>query len=186
MIFQLTCQGHIAIKWWLEPGSEPKSLLNAQLFLVSPVSCVYHLLSKAGLLSLVLSLFERLGALSNFVGEGNGNPLQYSCLENPMDRGAWWTTVHGVAESRTRLSDFTFTFCITGPKDGMGPTWLNRLQEFPSCLPSGDNGFVTHSEEREKKNTNLKKQDKIFKKGPPCLHPFMPPFWWYSSSPVLP
>ena len=40
-------------------------------------------------------------------GEGNGNPLQYPCLENPMDRGAWWATVHGVAESRTRLSDFT-------------------------------------------------------------------------------
>ena len=40
-------------------------------------------------------------------GEGNGNPLQYSCLGNPMDRGAWWTTVHGVAKSRTRLSDFT-------------------------------------------------------------------------------
>ena len=43
-------------------------------------------------------------------GEGNGNPLQYSCLENPMDRGAWWAVVHGVAKSRTRLSDFTFTF----------------------------------------------------------------------------
>ena len=43
-------------------------------------------------------------------GEGNGNPLQYSRLENPMDRGAWWATVHGVAKSRTRLSDFTFTF----------------------------------------------------------------------------
>ena len=41
-------------------------------------------------------------------GEGNGNPLQYSCLENPMDRGAWWATVHGVAKSQTRLSDFTF------------------------------------------------------------------------------
>ena len=38
-------------------------------------------------------------------GEGNGNPLQYSCLENPMDGGAWWATVHGVAKSRTRLSD---------------------------------------------------------------------------------
>ena len=43
-------------------------------------------------------------------GEGNGNPLQYSCLENPMGGGAWWATVHGVAKSRTRLSDFTFTF----------------------------------------------------------------------------
>ena len=43
-------------------------------------------------------------------GEGNGNPLQYSCLENPMDRGAWWATVHGVAKSGTWLSNFTFTF----------------------------------------------------------------------------
>ena len=43
-------------------------------------------------------------------GEGNGTPLQYSCLENPMDREAWWAAVHGVAKSRTRLSDFTFTF----------------------------------------------------------------------------
>ena len=42
--------------------------------------------------------------------EGNGNPLQYSCLENPMDRGAWQAAVHGVASSQTRLSDFTFTF----------------------------------------------------------------------------
>jgi len=40
-------------------------------------------------------------------GEGNGNPLQYSCLENPMDGRAWWATVHGVEKSRTRLSDFT-------------------------------------------------------------------------------
>ena len=42
--------------------------------------------------------------------EGNGNPLQYSCLENPMDGGAWWATVHEVAKSQTQLSDFTFTF----------------------------------------------------------------------------
>ena len=44
------------------------------------------------------------------VGEGNGIPLQYSCLENPPDRGAWWAAVRGVAKSRTRLSGFTFTF----------------------------------------------------------------------------
>ena len=43
-------------------------------------------------------------------GEGNGTPLQYSCLENPMDRGAWWAAVHGVARSWTQPSDFTFTF----------------------------------------------------------------------------
>ena len=46
-------------------------------------------------------------------GEGNGNPLQYSCLENPMDGGAWWATVHGVEKSRTRLRDFTFTFTLS-------------------------------------------------------------------------
>ena len=43
-------------------------------------------------------------------GEGNGTPLQYSCLENPMDREAWKAAVHGVAEGQTRLSEFTFTF----------------------------------------------------------------------------
>ena len=43
-------------------------------------------------------------------GEGNGAPLQYSCLENPMDGGAWWAAVHGVVKSQTRLNDFTFTF----------------------------------------------------------------------------
>ena len=45
-----------------------------------------------------------------FLGEGNGTPLQYSCLQSPMDRGAWWAAVHGVAKSRKQLSDFTFTF----------------------------------------------------------------------------
>ena len=43
-------------------------------------------------------------------GEGSDTPLQYSCLENPMDTGAWYDVVHGVAKSRTQLSDFTFTF----------------------------------------------------------------------------
>ena len=43
-------------------------------------------------------------------GEGDGTPLQYSCLENPMGGGAWWAAVHGAAKSRTRLSDFTFIF----------------------------------------------------------------------------
>ena len=52
-----------------------------------------------------LGLIPELGTSSV---EGNGNPLQHSCLENPMDGGAWWATVHGVAKSQTRLSDFTF------------------------------------------------------------------------------
>ena len=51
-----------------------------------------------------------MSLLFNMLSEGNGTPLQFSCLENPMDGGAWKAAVHGVAESRTRLSDFTFTF----------------------------------------------------------------------------
>ena len=50
---------------------------------------------------------DSIPGLGRSRGEGNGNPLQYSCLVNPMDGGAWWATVHGVAKSRTRLSDFT-------------------------------------------------------------------------------
>ena len=46
----------------------------------------------------------------SYFGEGNGTPLRYSCLENPMDGGAWKAAVHGVAKSWTRLSNFTFTF----------------------------------------------------------------------------
>ena len=45
-------------------------------------------------------------------GEGNGCPLQYSCLENPTDGGAWWATVHGVAESQTQLSNFTHSLTL--------------------------------------------------------------------------
>ena len=45
-------------------------------------------------------------------GERNGNPLQYSCLENPVEGGAWWATVHGISKSQTRLNDFTFTYSV--------------------------------------------------------------------------
>ena len=48
---------------------------------------------------------DSIPGLGRFPGEGNGNPLHYSCLENPMDRGAWWATIHGVAKSWTRLSN---------------------------------------------------------------------------------
>ena len=56
------------------------------------------------------SVSNHLVAVIHIPGEGNGTPLQYSCLENPMDRGAWGAAVHGVAKSRTRLSNFTLTF----------------------------------------------------------------------------
>ena len=55
-----------------------------------------------------LVIYFKYGSV--YMGEGNGTPLQYSCLENPTDGGAWWAAVHGVIKSRTQLSDFTFTF----------------------------------------------------------------------------
>ena len=58
--------------------------------------------------SLPLAVYFTHGSV--YMGEGNGNPLQYSCLENPMGGGAWWAAVHGVTKSRTWLSNFTFTF----------------------------------------------------------------------------
>ena len=59
--------------------------------------------------------------LESVFGEGNGTPLQYSCLENPMDGGAWEATVHRVVKSRTRLSGFTFTFHFHALEKEMGP-----------------------------------------------------------------
>ena len=67
-------------------------------------------------------------------GEGNGTPLQCSCLENPMGRGALWAAVHGVAKSRTQLSDFTFNFSLSGIGEGNG----NPLQ--CSCLENPRDG----------------------------------------------
>ena len=65
-------------------------------------------------------------------GEGNGTPLQYSCLENPMDGGAWQAEVHGVAKSQTRLSDFTFTFHFMH--------WRRKWQPTPVFLPGESQG----------------------------------------------
>ena len=64
---------------------------------------------------------------SEYSGEGNGTPLQYSCLENPMDRGAWWAAVCGVSKSWTRLSDFTFIFAFLN--------WRRQWQPTPVFLP---------------------------------------------------
>ena len=101
-------------------------------------------------------ILKNLGASMD--EEGNCDPLQYSCLENPMGREAWWAAVHGVVKSRTRLSNFTFTFmhwrrkwqptpvsCLENPRDGkawwaaiygiaQSQTWLKRLSNSSSNM----------------------------------------------------
>ena len=67
-----------------------------------------------------------------YTGEGNGTPLQYSCLENPMDGGAWKAEVHGVAEGQTRLSDFTSLFTFMH--------WRRKWQPTPVFLPGESQG----------------------------------------------
>ena len=81
--------------------------------------------------------------------EGNGTLLQYSCLENPMDGGAWWAAVHGVAKSRTRLSDFTFTFHFHALEKEMAThssvlAWRILGTEQPGGLPSMGSYRVGH------------------------------------------
>ena len=82
-------------------------------------------------------------------GEGNGTPLQYSCLENPMDRGAWWAAVHGVTKSRTRLSDFTFTLHLHALEKEMAThssvlAWRIPGTGDPGGLPSMGSHRVGH------------------------------------------
>ena len=82
-------------------------------------------------------------------GEDNGTPLQYSCLENPIDGGAWWAAVHGVSKSRTRLSDFTFTFHFHALEKEMAThssilAWRIPGMEEPGGLPSMGSHRVRH------------------------------------------
>ena len=86
---------------------------------------------------------------SRQVGEGSGTPLQYCCLENPMDGGAWWAAVHGVAKSRTRLSNFTFTFHFHALEKEMAThssvlAWRIPWTEKPGRLQSMGSHRVGH------------------------------------------
>ena len=94
-------------------------------------------------------LFLALGPPRDANGEGNGIPLQYSCLENPMDGGARKAAVHGVAEGQTRLSDFTFTFHFHVLEKEMAThssvlAWRIPGTEEPSGLPSMGSHRVGH------------------------------------------
>ena len=89
-------------------------------------------------------------SLEYYSGEGNGTPLQYSCLENPMDGGAWWAAVHGVAKSQTWLSDFNFTFHFYSLEKEMAThssvlAWRIPGMEEPGGLPSMGSHRVRHN-----------------------------------------
>ena len=88
----------------------------------------------------IFALFTTVLPVSR-TGEGNGAPLQYSCLENPMDGGAWKAAVRGVAEGRTWLSDFTFTFHFHALEKEMAThssvlAWKIPRMGHPGGLPS--------------------------------------------------
>ena len=81
--------------------------------------------------------------------QGNGTPLQYSCLENPMDGGAWWAAVHGVAKRRTQLSVFTFTLHFHALEKEMAThssvlAWRTPETGEPGGLPSMGSHRVGH------------------------------------------
>ena len=87
--------------------------------------------------------------MQNTSREGNGTPFQYSCLENPMDGGAWWAAVHGVATNGSRLSDFTFTFHLHALEKEMAThssvlAWRIPGTGEPGGLPSVESHRVRH------------------------------------------
>ena len=91
---------------------------DAKGFMLTPTLCALALVPATDFIYLTW-----------FHGEGNGNSLQYSCLENPMDGGAWQAAVHGVAKSWTRLSNFTFMH------------WRRKWQPTPVFLPGESQGW---------------------------------------------
>ena len=96
--------------------SSPGATHGVSAWGFSPLSALHPAQESAFVLSSLMSekhysdKWTFLAFKSMSSGEGSGTPLQYSCLENPMDGRAWWAAVHGVARSRTRLSDFTLFF----------------------------------------------------------------------------
>ena len=107
------------------------------------------LCSSSSVLQKVELASSETGYLAEAIGEGNGTPLQYSYLENPMDGGAWWAAVHGVAKSRTQLSNFTFTFHFHALEKEMAThstilAWRVPETGEPGGLPSMGSHRVGH------------------------------------------
>ena len=119
------------------------------IYIVFNLAFIENLVALSTVLGEVtLNILIFLAVLALF-GEGNGIPLQYSCLESPMDRGAWWAAVHGVVEIQTRLSDFTFTFHFHALGKEMathssGLAWRIPGTGEPGGLPSMGSHRVRH------------------------------------------
>ena len=102
------------------------------------------------LYKMLVNIFEQeMARYRETSGEGNGTPLQYSCLESPMDGGAWWAAVHGVAKSRTRLSDFPLAFHFHALEKEMAThssvlAWRIPGMGEPGGLPSMGSHRVGH------------------------------------------
>ena len=140
----LAVQG--TLKSLLQQNSSKASILWCSAFFIVQLSHPYKTTGKTialtrwtfvgKVMSLLFNMLSRL-----VIRESNGTLLQYSCLENPMDRGAWWAPVHGVAKSRTRLSDFTVTFHFHAPEKEMAThssvlAWRIPGTGEPDGLPS--------------------------------------------------
>ena len=121
------------LKSLLQHHSSKASVLQCSAFFTVQLSYPYMTTGKTialtrwtfvgKVMSLLFNMLSRL-----VIGEGNGTPLQYSCLENPMDEGAWRAAVHGVTEGQTQMSDFTFTH------------WRRKWQPTPVFLPGESQG----------------------------------------------
>ena len=133
-------------------STTPKLLVSKHVifFILKLSSLLLYCFSSSCFLCLCFPLyfFQNHTVYISF-GEGSGTPLQYSCLENPMDGGAWWAAVHRVARSRTRLSDFTLFFHFLALEKEMAThsrviAWRIPGTGEPGGLPSMGSHRVRH------------------------------------------
>ena len=120
--------------------------------------------------------------------EGNGTPLQYSCLENPMDGGAWWAAVHGVTKSRTRLSNFTFTFHFHALEKEMATHSSVLAWRIPGMgEPSGPPSMGLHSVGHDWSNLAAAAESSAWWTGGMqcCFHCIQSNVRWFLSVPFL-
>ena len=141
-------------EYWSElPFPPPGDLPDPGIKLTSPMSPALQTnslpIEPSGKLYSAVEISNSL-RLAQYLGEGNGTPLQYPCLGNPMDGGAWWASVHGVAKSQTRLSNFTFTFHFHALEKEMAThssvlAWRIPGTREPGGLPSMGSHRVGHN-----------------------------------------